>query len=191
LTSLAAVTNLSTGESTNNSFVGVGTSNGAVCIYSLEPESGEHWLNITDIAGPTKYSESSAVTGIQFLEFNNLRYGYWANANGKIWRVIADQHNKPISKGFTELTDNPGKPTKVLPHTLLVTQGNDVIIGGQAVQGQVTKVYVLLRGANRWQAVNLGSDNSAVKAISLNPDGVPVVMTQDTKVYYLNNTNKQ
>lgn len=87
---------LATATYGGSSYVGVGDSNGNVCILNATANPPQ-WTNLT----PQAVSHGYTATSLKAFSFTNLDnqvlYGYWLTSNGQIWRVTAHTKGQPIT----------------------------------------------------------------------------------------------
>ena len=124
----------------NASFVGVGTESGAICIYNPSTES---WISLTQAAVARGYTVGGSIAAIQFLNFSNNRFMYFANAAestipvaAAIWRATLDNNNQPstlVNLFDTSMFSNVPDASTLLGQTLFVDPFNNVYIGSGVI----------------------------------------------------------
>ena len=174
ITSADGVTNIS---GTNNSFAGVGTADGNVCIWGPTTNSvgNQGWTRITT-GGPGQTSayqpgSQGAVTAVQLVSGSaTTNNGYFQTAaNGQIWKIVANSLNVPqsIANLSTTVANFPGI-ANIAVGTMFVDAYNTVFIGGSAASAGVlgTKVYSLKSGASSWGVTILPAAKFPVVSIT-------------------------
>ena len=85
-----------------NYYIGVGDSNGNVCIYDYNL----HWTNLTPQATSHGYTPSSIKSFAFTNSGNQVLYGSWLTNSGQIWRVTANTKGQPITSTSCTGTGN-------------------------------------------------------------------------------------
>jgi hypothetical protein len=195
---------------------GVGTQGGAICIFDFTTLT---WVSLTQSAMAMGYPIGGEINGLQFLNFNNNRYMYFANLAGGsaptgLWRATLDGNNQVgalVNLFNTSIYSNVPDSSTLLLSTLFIDPFNNVYIGSGVIETKQsgkqrnknimatttpTKAYVLLAGSTTWQAITLANDDTAPAiTLSLAVDGkTPVVGTYNTttkvtRAYYLSGVN--
>lgn len=85
-----------------NYYIGIGDSNGNVCIYDYN----QHWTDLTPQATSHGYTPSSIKAFAFTNSENQVLYGSWLTNSGQIWRVTANTKGQPITSTSCTGTGN-------------------------------------------------------------------------------------
>jgi hypothetical protein len=165
----------------NNSFVGVGTKNGDVCIYGLTfnqatSVSNVGWFRITTGTSTQKYVPGSegSVNIVQFIQVPQYyptqgNLGYFQTQAGNVWKITANSDNRPQS--IANLSVLPGFPSlsQISNASMFVDPNNNVFVGSIGGSSP-TMVYTLRNGQSSWQTTT-----SLPSSCTNNCDTLPVV----------------
>lgn len=83
-------------------YIGIGDSNGNVCIYDYN----QHWTNLTPQATSHGYTASSIKAFAFTNSGNQVLYGSWLTSSGQIWRVAANTKGQTLTSTSCTGTGN-------------------------------------------------------------------------------------
>lgn len=178
-----------------NYYIGIGDSNGNVCIYDYNL----HWTNLTPQATSHGYTPSPIKSFAFTNSGNQVLYGSWLTNSGQIWRVAANTKGQPITStsctgtgncSFWQLNKAGQQSTAGQSATFTNVPGTNInsiysdVANGLFAGTSAGSLYKLSGGSTNWSApTTVGSSNVYLYQTS---SGTGVTATSGNKVFDAN-----